>query len=192
MPTTVLFVQGAGDMHHPEGSIHLARWLERELGDDFRVLAPEMPEAENPGYERWRGAIEKELAAIEGPVLIVGHSLGASTVLKMLSQSSAPPRLRGLFLVSTPWWEPEGWSAEYAVAEGFPDRLPDIPIFLYHSVDDREVPFSHLDTYRNGLPAATARAIPGREHSFVHGLPELGADIRSVAAVLAPTSEPRT
>ena len=181
MPVTVLFVQGAGDMHHPEGSIHLARWLQRELGDDFRVLAPEMPGAENPGYERWRVAIEKELAAIDGPVLIVGHSLGASTVLKMLSQSSAPPRVRGLFLVTTPWWEPAGWSAEYAVAEGFPDRLPDVPIFLYHSIDDPEVPFSHLDIYRQHLPAATARAIPGREHSFAHGLPELVRDIEGLA-----------
>ena len=52
MLATVLFVQGAGDMHHPEGSIHIARWLERELSDDLRVLAPEMPDAENPGYER--------------------------------------------------------------------------------------------------------------------------------------------
>jgi predicted alpha/beta hydrolase family esterase len=190
MIATVLFVQGAGNMHDPEGSIHLARYLERELGDDVRVLAPEMPDAENPAYEPWRAAIEKELVAIEGPILIVGHSLGASTVLKVLSESSAP-RVDGLFLVTTPWWEPVGWSAEYAVGEGFPDRLPDVPIYLYHSVDDPEVPFSHLAIYRRHLPAATARAIPGREHSFVHGLPELVADIRSVAAALAPTTQVR-
>jgi predicted alpha/beta hydrolase family esterase len=151
-----------------------------------------MPDAENPAYEPWRAAIEKELAAMEGPVLIVGHSLGASTVLKVLSESSALPRVRGLFLVTTPWWEPEGWSAEYAVPEGFPGRLPDVPIFLYHSVDDPEVPFSHLEIYRQHLPAATARAIPGHEHSFVHGLPELVADIRSVSTALATPSERRT
>ena len=181
MLAAVLFVQGAGDMHHPQGSIHLARWLERELGDDFRVLAPEMPDADNPAYERWRAAIEEHLGTIDGPVLIVGHSFGASTVLKMLSESPAPLRLLGLFLASTPWWEPEGWSAEYAVTEGFADRLPDAPIFLYHSVDDPEVPLSHLDNYLAHLPTATARVIPGSEHSFVHGLPELVADIRSVA-----------
>ena len=184
MAISVLFVQGAGDMHHPEGSIHLARYLERELGDDVHVLAPEMPDAENPGYERWRAAIETELAAIDGHVLIVGHSFGASTVLKALSEGLAPPHLRGLFLVETPWWEPEGWSAEYAVSEGFASRLPAVPIYLYHSIDDPEVPFSHLDSYRAHLPDATAREIPGREHSFVHGLPELVRDIRSVARSL--------
>ena len=182
MPTTVLFIQGAGDMHHPEGSIHLARWLERELGDDFGVLAPEMPDAENPGYERWRAAIEEHLATIDGPVLIVGHSFGASTVLKMLSESPAPSQLRGMFLVEMPWWEPEGWSAEYAVTKGFAERLPAVPTFLYHSVDDPEVPFSHLGIYRAHLPNATAREIRGDEHSYVHGLPVLVRDIRGVAA----------
>lgn len=184
MLATVLFVQGAGDMHQPEGSIHLARWLERELGADFRVLAPEMPDAENPGHERWRDAIEEHLATVDGPVLIVGHSFGASTVLKMLSESPAPRKIRGLFLASTPWWEPEGWSAEYALPEGFADRLPAIPIFFYHSIDDPEVPFGHLDSYRTHMPSATVRAIPGREHSFVHGLPELVRDIRSVGTSL--------
>ena len=184
MLATVLFVQGAGDMHHPEGSIHLARWLEHELGEDFRVLAPEMPDAENPGYERWRAAIEEHLGTIDGPVLIVGHSFGASTVLKMLSESPAPGEIRGLFFASTPWWEPEGWSAEFAVTEGFAARLPAVPTFLYHAVDDPEVPSSHLDTYRAHLPGATTREIPGDEHSFVHGLPELVGDIRSVAASL--------
>jgi predicted alpha/beta hydrolase family esterase len=184
VPATVLFIQGAGDMHQPEGSVHLARYLERELGDDFRVLAPEMPEAENPGYERWRAAIEEHLATIEGRILIVGHSFGASTVIKMLSESPAPPQVQGLFFASTPWWEPEGWSAEYAVTEGFADRLPDVPIFLYHSIDDPEVPLSHLDTYRAHLPTATARVIPGGEHSFVHGLPELVADLKTLAPSL--------
>ena len=184
MLATVLFIQGAGDMHHPEGSIHLARWLERELGDDFRVLAPEMPDAENPGYERWRASIEEHLGTIDGPVLIVAHSFGASTVLKMLSEAPAPDQIRGLFLASTPWWEPEGWSAEYAVTEGFADRLPEIPIFLYHSVDDPEVARGHLDIYRAHLPNAIAREIPGSEHSFVRGLPELADDIRSVVTSL--------
>ena len=182
MLATLLFVQGAGDMHDPEGSIHLARWLERELGDDVRVLAPEMPDADNPGHERWSAAIREELDSIEGPVFIVGHSFGASTVLKLLSESPAPDQLKGLFLVETPWWEPEGWSQEYAVREGFADRLPDAPVYLYHSIDDAEVPRSHLHRYRAHLPKATAREIPGSEHSFVNGLPELAADIRSVIA----------
>src|SRR5688500_5991248 len=133
MVIAVLFVQGAGDMHQPDGSIHLARYLERELGAKYRIIVPEMPDAEeNQRYEPWSRTIERELTAIEGPVLVVGHSLGGSVALKMLAESRAPAAIRALFLASMPWWGPEGWDfAEYAPAEGFGTRLPDIPVFLY-------------------------------------------------------------
>ena len=36
----VLFIQGAGGMHQPEGSGRLAAYLARELGTGYRVIAP--------------------------------------------------------------------------------------------------------------------------------------------------------
>ena len=184
MHVTVLFIQGAGDMHQPEGSIHLARYLERELGDQYRVLAPEIPDAEtDPRYVPWRDAIDRELDAIDGPVLIVGHSLGGTVVLRMLVESPAPTEIRGLFLASMPWWGPEAWDmAEYGPPDGFGAWLPDVPIFLYHSIDDPHVPFGHLARYQAALPTATARSVPGSEHSFRNGLPELIRDIEGVSA----------
>jgi hypothetical protein len=183
MLATVLFVQGAGDMHHPEGSIHLARYLERELGDRFRVLAPEMPEADtNPRYQPWRDAIVRELEVIDGPVLIVGHSFGGSVVLKMLAESPAPTAIRAVFLASMPWWGPDGWDVpEYALADDFAAHLPDIPIVLYHSVGDPEVSVDQLALYESRLPDAQVRRVPGAQHSFVDGLPVLVNDIRAMA-----------
>ena len=58
----------------------------------------------------------------------------------------------------------------------------DIPIILYHSRDDSEIPLSHLRRYQEHLPNATSRVIEGSEHSFVHGLPQLVRDIQAVAA----------
>jgi hypothetical protein len=48
----VLFIQGAGSMHEPEGSGRLAAYLARELGTDYRLIAPEMPNADDPHYQR--------------------------------------------------------------------------------------------------------------------------------------------
>jgi hypothetical protein len=49
----VLFIQGAGSMHQPDGSGRLAAYLARELGTDYRLVAPEMPQptipTTNPG-----------------------------------------------------------------------------------------------------------------------------------------------
>jgi serine hydrolase len=179
MAATVLVVQGAGDLHHPEGTIVLVRYLERALPQGFRVLAPEMPDADSdPRYLPWRDTIATTLAELDAPVLVVGHSVGGSVVLKMLSEGPADPSIRGLFLASVPWWGPEGWPwDELALADDFAERLPEIPVFLYHSVDDPEVPFAHLRLYEARMPAATVRAIAGAEHSFRNGLPALVTDI---------------
>jgi uncharacterized protein len=178
----ILFVQGAGDMQQPDGSGRLAAYLASELGDRYRVIAPEMPEADtNPHYRPWRDRIDKELDAINEDVIIVGHSFGGSVVLKCLAEGSHE-RIQALFLISTPDWGPDGWAyEEFAVPDDVGARLPTSKIFLYHSREDPEVPFAHLTYYQERLPTATVRAIPGSEHSFLEGLPVLVDDIRSLS-----------
>lgn len=176
----ILFVQGAGDMKQPEGSGRLAAYLASELGDSYRVIAPEMPEADNPHYQPWSDRIDQELEAIDDDVIIVGHSFGGSVVLKSLAEGSHE-RIRALFLISTPNWGPDGWAyEEFAVPNDVGARLPTSRIFLYHSREDPEVPFAHLAYYQERLPTATARAIAGSEHSFLEGLPALLEDIRNL------------
>jgi predicted alpha/beta hydrolase family esterase len=177
----VLFIQGAGNMFQPEGSGRLAAYLARELGDAYRVIAPEMPDADHPHYQPWRDRIEHELEAIDQDVILVGHSFGGSVLLKYLAEGSYSKPVRGLFLASVPNWGPDGWAyAEYAVPEDIGSRLPASKIFLYHSRDDSEVPFGHLSYYGEHLPTATVRPIEGSAHSFVEGLPALVDDIRNL------------
>ena len=174
----VLFIQGAGDMRHPEGSGHLADFLEAQLGSGYRVIAPAMPDADDPQYQSWRDAIEQELAAIDVPVVIVGHSFGGSVLLKYLAEGTFRKPIRGLLLVSVPFWGDD--FAEFALPPDFAGRLPPTTTFLYHSLDDPEVSVASLRRYERELPGATSRPVPGSEHSFVHGLPVLIDDIRSL------------
>jgi predicted alpha/beta hydrolase family esterase len=177
----VLFIQGAGGMHQPEGSGRLAAYLARELGSGYRVIAPEMPDADNPHYEPWRDQIEQELKAVDEAVILVGHSFGGSVLLKYLTEGSYRQPVRGLFLVSVPNWGPDGWAYEdFAVPHDVGSRLPASKIFLYHSRDDPEVPFAHLGYYQERLPTARARPIDGSEHSFLQGLPTLVDDIKNL------------
>ena len=177
----VLFIQGAGSMHDPEGSGQLAAYLARELSTGYRVIAPEMPDADNPHYQPWRDRIAQELEAIDKEVILVGHSFGGSVLLKYLAEGSYRKPVRGLFLVSVPNWGPDGWAYdEYAPPNDVGSRLPASRIFLYHSRDDPEVPFAHLGYYQQNLPMATVRPIDGSEHSFVEGLPTLVDDIKSL------------
>jgi predicted alpha/beta hydrolase family esterase len=177
-PQAVLFIQGAGDMRHPEGSGHLAAFLADQLGSDYRVIAPAMPNADDPEYSSWRDAIERDLTAIDGDVVIVGHSFGGSVLLKFLAEGTVRKPIRGLFLVSVPFWGDD--FADFALSPDFAARLPAAPTFLYHSIDDPEVSVASLRRYQRELPDATTRPIAGSEHSFVHGLPVLVDDIRGV------------
>jgi uncharacterized protein len=177
----VLFIQGAGSMHEPEGSGRLAAYLARELSTAFRVTAPEMPDADNPHYQPWRDRIDQELRTIDKEVILVGHSFGGSVLLKYLAEGSYRKPVLGLFLVAVPNWGPDGWAYdEYSVPQDIGSKLPLSRIFLYHSRDDPEVPFAHLSYYQEKLPTATARPIDGSEHSFVEGLPTLVDDIKSL------------
>jgi pimeloyl-ACP methyl ester carboxylesterase len=84
-----------------------------------------------------------------------------------------------------PWWGPEGWDfAEYAPAEDFAARLPEIPVFLYHSVDDPHVPVDHLKLYEAQLRDARVRRVPGADHSFLRGLPDLVEDIQGCESTI--------
>ena len=179
----ILFVQGGGDIRAPDGSGVLARWLERSLGPDYELVAPEMPDAEtDPRYRPWRNRIEQELESLGDGVRIVGHSLGGSVVLKYLSEDRPPVEIAGLFLVAVPWWGPEGWAwDEFAVPDDFGGQLADVRTFLYQSREDPEVPFTHLQMHADRLPHATTRPIDGAEHSFVNGLPALLDDILSAS-----------
>lgn len=178
---TVFFVHAAGDPRHPQGSGRLIDYLGSELGSDYRVLAPTMPDPDSPRYVPWRDRIEDELAMLDGSgdVILIGHSVGGSVLLKYLTEGAFLRPIRGLFLVSVPWWGPEGWDyEEFAFPNDFGARLPAAPIFLYQSRDDPEVPFAHLALYEERLPDAASRALPGSEHSFIDGLPELVRDIK--------------
>ena len=182
---TVLFIPGAGDPAHPQGSSHLAEYLGRELGSAFAVVAPEMPNFDDPDYRSWRDAIEAHLAELDDGPILVGHSFGGSVLLKYLAEGSYQQPIPGLFLVSTPYWGAN--FPNFALPDDFAAAVWDIPKFLYHSRDDPEIPLSHLRRYQEHLPNATSRVIDGAEHSFVDGLPELVRDIQAVSATSSNT-----
>ena len=177
----VLFIHGAGgEAYEEDGS--LVRSLRGALGPEYEVRYPEMPDADAPEYGAWSDHISSELSALDGQVLLVGHSLGASILLKYLSEERVEEPIAGVFLIATPYWETVDWKvAEFELHEDFPAALPeDMPIFLYHSRDDEVVPFAHLSLYAGRLPRVTVREFDGRGHQFGDDLAEVAEDIATL------------
>jgi predicted alpha/beta hydrolase family esterase len=175
----ILFLHSAGPQGKHEGSSDLVAYLEKELSHDYNVHFPKMPNPDNPEYEAWREKIEEELNKAEDGVILVGHSLGGSVLLKQLSEHPFNKQIAGLFLIATPYWGKE--MKEYMLDDDFATKLPEIPfIMLYHSRHDEEVPVSHLRAYAKKLPKAYVRELYGDEHVFSSGIGELVQDIKSL------------
>lgn len=177
----ILFIHGAGNQHKPSGSGKLVVSLQEQLGSDYHVLAPDMPDPDHPRYLAWRNQIEQELNKLDADALLIGHSSGGSMLLKYLAEGTYQRPIAGLFLVAVPYWGKQDWELEYAVPDDFASHLPPIRhLFLYHSRSDEEVPFSSLRRYQEKLLQATVRVIEGKEHSFTEGLPALAQDIKGL------------
>jgi predicted alpha/beta hydrolase family esterase len=184
MKKSVLVIHGAGEPRRRDGKVYWERLLGPGLGPGYEVHAPRMPDPEDPHYQPWAGRIAELLEKNDQPVL-VGHSLGASILLKYLSEVETRPALAGVFLIAMPFWGRD--MPEFALRPDFADRLRTLDnLFLYRSRDDDVIPAEHLETYRRAFPRAVVRTLEGRGHEFDQDdFPELIADIRKVAP---PTS----
>lgn len=178
MRKRVLFIHGGGEGAYEEDR-NLALSLQDALGAAYDVQVPKMPNEDRPEYEAWKERITKELDALGGEVILVGHSLGASVLLKYLSEEEVEKHVVGLFLVATPYWGVEDWEVdEYALREDFASKIPkEMLVFLYHSRDDEVVPFAHAALYAEKLPRATVQEFDDRGHQFDDDLSEVARDI---------------
>ena len=179
MKKRALFIHGGGEGAYEEDK-KMAANLQDALGTAYDVRHPKMPNEDSPEYEAWKERIARELAALDGEVILVGHSLGGSILLKYLSEEKLEKPVAGIFLVAPPYWGAEDWEVgEYELQKGFASKLPkELPLFFYHSRDDEWVPFEHLAMYAERFPRATVHELDGRGHQFNDDLSEVAEDIR--------------
>ena len=184
MSRNVLLLHSAGPQGPGEGSEPFAARLREELGSQYEIDFPILPKPNDPHYEPWSERLGEIFGASAEPLVVVGHSLGGSVLLKHLAESEPPERITGIVLAETPFWGTSGWEAEWALPDGWPNpstQLP--PIRLFHSRDDEEIPFDHLECYARRLPEATAHSLDGNGHLLDRGdLTEILDAIRSFAA----------
>ncbi len=184
MTRHVLFIQGAGQGAH-EVDKELVVSLRKALGREYEVHYPAMLDEDNATYEQWKQQIEQELATIQGPIILIGHSVGGSVVIKCLSELEVKKPIAGIFLIAAPFWGGDGWRYEgyetLTLKKGSAARLPEgVSIFLYHCRDDEIAPFEHLALYAQLFPQATVRELDEGGHQFNNDLSGVAKDIKTL------------
>lgn len=184
MQRQILFVQGAGEHVHDEWDSKLVVSLRQELGESFEVRYPQMPNEGDPSYATWKPALDRELAALQGGSILVGHSVGGTLLLKTLTEHPKSPRFRAICLIAAPFVGAGGWpSDEVRFPLDLGACLPEgAPIHLWHGLRDEIVPPSHVDLYARAIPQARVHRLPGRDHQFDNDLSDIAAVILSLSA----------
>jgi predicted alpha/beta hydrolase family esterase len=175
----LLFIQGGGAGVHDEWDNKLVESLRRELGPNYEIRYPRMPNEGDPNYAEWKATLEKEFAALDSGAILVGHSLGGTILVNVLAEQSLEMKWGAIFLISAPFVGEGGWPAgDLKPPSDLGGRLPKgVPVHLYYGLDDETVPPSHGELYARAIPEASVHRLPERDH-------QLNSDLREVAAVI--------
>ncbi|MDL2402883.1 alpha/beta fold hydrolase [Rhizobium mayense] len=179
MPRQILFIQGAGATAHDQWDIKLVESLERELGEDFTLRYPRMPDEADPRYQTWKTALLNEFDGLEDGAILIGHSIGGTILIHVLADERPKFRPGALILISAPFIGEGGWPSDDIVPRtDFSQRLPaGLPVLIYHGSEDKIVPFGHAEFYAKAIPEAVVRSLPHRDHQLSNDLSEVAQDI---------------
>lgn len=156
--------------------------LEKELGSDFEVFVPKMPNATNARYEEWKIWFDRMVPFLRGGVVLIGHSLGGIFLPKYLSENTLPIKISAVFLVAAPFDdEAEESLTNFRLSLSL-DRFKQqcAKIYLLHSKDDPLVPFSESEKYKKEIPEAKAIIFGDRQHFKQESFPEIVALIKDL------------
>lgn len=182
MTIQVLFVQGGGEGVHDEWDNKLVGSLERQLGPNYEIYYPPMPNEAEPKYALWKAALKKEFARLDDGAILVAHSVGAAILISVLAEEPTETAPSGIFLVAAPFVGRGGWSSEgIKPMSDLGARLPKRwKIHLYHGTEDDTAPFGHVDLYEKAIPQAVVRRLAGRDHQLNEDMSAVAADIRQL------------
>ncbi len=160
--------------------------LVTELGENYDILLPRMPNGTNAQYKEWKIWFENITKVLNDEVVLIGHSLGGIFLAKYLSENIFSKRIIAAVLIAAPFDDAEGADGKESLIDfSLPSSLERFvkqcgKIYLLHSKDDPVVPFAQLEKYKNALPTTKVVVFEDREHFNQETFPEIIEIIKSV------------
>ncbi len=156
--------------------------LQEELGQEYEVFIPKMPNITNARYEEWKIWFEKIIAMLNDNVILIGHSLGGVFLAKYLDENGVSKKIRATVLIAAPYDDETNESlGEFKIISAL-DKFTNQAgeIYLIQSKDDPVVSFGELEKYKKALPDAKTLVLDGMGHFKVEKFPELVDLIKNI------------
>lgn len=158
--------------------IYKPMWKEllgEELGENYQVLLPAMPNKQNARYSEWKTFFTNFSNLIEDDCILIGHSLGAIFLAQYLSEVDFPRRIKATILIAGPY---DDDSTEDLTDFKVKDISPRIiyqagKMTFFFGTDDPVVPLAEAEKYRKKLPHAEYILLPAPDHFMREEFPEL-------------------
>ena len=181
MGIALLFIQGGGNGGY-EADEKLVASLRSALGPEYEINYPQIIPDDSKKDYGWLQQIGNAISGIKSEMILVGHSFGASMLLKYISENRIKEPIAGIFLIATPFWRGnQEWEQGLKLKEDFVDHLPaGVRIYFYQCKDDEEISFDNLLQYKQKLAHATFREINNGGHQLNNDLKIVANDIKEL------------
>lgn len=160
--------------------------LESELGDEYQVITPPMPNRENAKYEEWKIWFERHFEYLNDEAILMGCSQGAMFLGRYLTENTLPFTAGAVFLMAG------AVPLEGENHTDFGDFLIDLEkvsvitgrnknVVIMHSKDDFVVPYHHGEALAAAMPNAEFIIYEDKNHFLIPEFPELVEKIKGLA-----------
>ncbi len=163
--------------------------LPEELGDDFEVFMPAMPNKQNAKYKEWKIWFERHFDHLNDGLILMGCSLGAMFLYKYLIDNNPPVKIKALILMASPAKIEDEYNFADEGCGDFAFELNDVSkisekadkVIIMHSKDDFLVPYEHGIRLHKIMPDSEMISFEDKNHFLVEKFPELVAKIKEIA-----------
>ncbi|HBO64353.1 TPA: hypothetical protein DD425_00125 [Candidatus Saccharibacteria bacterium] len=165
--------------------IYKPKWkelLQDNLGSEYQVLTPSMPNSTNARYNEWKLWFEHISSLFTNDCILIGHSLGAIFLVKYLSENSLQAKIKATILVAAPYDDETTEDLTDFKIKEISRRFTEQAgkVVLFNGLDDPVISRSDLRKYQQQLPTAEFHILPAPDHFVRADFPELVDVVKGV------------
>jgi len=149
--------------------------LQENLGSDYQVLLPSMPNKTNARYSEWKLWFDHISSLFTDNCVLIGHSLGAIFLAKYLSENIFSVKIKATILVAAPYDDESDEDLTDFKLNSLSGRLSAQGgrLVFFNGPDDPVIPVSDLAKYQHELPSAEYILMSAPDHFMRADFPEL-------------------